>query len=837
MPNITPIPEIPEPPRLSRSVGLGRLVENSLVRFVVQLFNRAKDGVAELVRNSLERLLESLERPLAGMTGGVFDDLLSVPGLPPAVQKVLRETRNPDHPVAIVGLLAAVGALIAMLIPAGLAGVTAKVRQASFFVTRPFLLDFGTWYAATLRNKRYLAAMDKDLKGQGWRDEQIVAARLVAETRLGISEIFLANIRGVLSDGEMSQRLVTLGVAPQDAGILQRLTEQIPGPGDLVRFGLREAWRDDIAAKYGYDQNQPAEMTEWMGKQGFGPEWARAFWRSHWVLPSAGQMFEMFHRGELSQADLFEGLKTNDIAPGWLRPLLGITYNLLTRVDVKRALRYGELSMEDVRSEYQKQGYDDRDARILTNIAVQETVQDAAGLTRAAVVAAYKKRRLSRPEAMASLADIGVIGEVAGFYLDQADADRGDEILQQRIDNLAKRFIDGVVSESDARIALGSLGVGAQEVDVSIETWALRRSVSVRRPTRGNLDEFFKQQVIGVDKYRAEMDLLGYDSVYVGWYLASLAFEQSVVRAKEEERAQKERLRVEKERKESAYAKAKAVIDQDIAELNAAIADAQVAVVESQNERDRALEHALSATQIAALESEFKPLFRDVDVAVAQARLATQELQTDIKALRNSTRDAQRSLSQGRDIVLEGKLKLDRAVFQTEIARLARLVAVDRVDIAILEEAIPSMETSEMRGAGEQDILALRRHIRELEEQQAQARVQIEEIDERLPVQLEASRRAEVQMMVDATSASIDQAQLEIAEINETIKSALLDRQMLDVDLQAKVAALPGRFDQIAIRARFDARIDAMKSRIAVLRSNVAELRIDKTDLVIEWRS
>lgn len=834
---IAPIPDVPEPQKLPRSVGLGRLAENSLVRFFVQVFNRVKDALAELLRSALERTLESIEKPLVAMAGPILDDVLDNPNIPSSIRYALSRSRAGTDQAGIIALAAAIVAVVMMLAPAAISGVRAKVEQFSYFITRPNLLDFGTWYAATLRNPAYRDAMDNDLRGQGWRDEQITAARLVAETRLGVSDILLANIRGILPDGKMSQRLAALGVAPADAGMLQRLTEQIPGPGDLVRFGLREAWRDDIAAKYGYDQGMPSQMAEWMKKQGFGAEWARAFWRAHWVVPSAGQMFEMFHRNEIDEGELFQGLKVNDIAPGWLRPLLGITYNLLTRVDVKRALRYGELSMEDVRSEYKKQGYDDRDSRILTNIAVQETVQEAAGLTRAAVVSAYKKRRLTRTEAIESLEDVGVLGAVAGFYLDQADADRADEILQQRINNLSKRFMDGTISESDVRIALGTLGVGAAEVAVSIESWSLKRSVSVRRPSRSNLDEFFKQQVIGVDKYRSEMELLGYDPTYVGWYLASLAFEQSVLRAKEEERAQKERLRVEKERKESAYAKAKAVIDQDIAELNAAIADAQVAVIEAQNERDRALEHALSATQIAALETEYKPLFSEVDTAIAQARLAVQTLQTDIKQFQSSVSDARRAIASGHDIVVESRLKLDRAAFQTDIARLARLIAVDRVDIAILQEAIPNMETPEQRGAGEQDILALQRDIREIQEQQAVVRISVEEIDEQLPVQLAAARRAEIQRDVDAAGASVDQLRLEIAEITETIRAAQLDRQILDVELQSKIEELPGRFEQIAIRAKFNARIDAIKTRIAVLRSNVAELRIAKTDLVIEWRT
>lgn len=836
MGTIKPIKTTPVPGTGGSAGGLGARLKQSLLSFAVDFLNRVRESVSDILRHAADNVLESFESPLAQMARPLLNKAIATPGIPQEIKSILVSARDQQFQVGAILLAFTTIFILPPVINALFDAPIQLVRYVGNKTFRPNRLDFGTWYAAMLRDPKYAAVLTREMLDLGWTDEQIQAAKLVAEQRLGVSDVLLANVREIMPDGEMSRRLAASGVPAADAGILQRLTEQIPGPSDLVRFGTREAWRDDIAAAYGYDQGMPAPLVEWMQKQGFGPEWSKAFWRSHWVIPSAGQLFEMFHRGEISQAELFEGLQTNDIAPGWLRPLLGITYNLLTRVDVKRALRYGELSIEQVSDEYRKQGYDDRDSRILTNIALQETVQEAAGLTRSAVVASYKKRRMSRSEAIESLADIGVIGQVAEFYLDQADADRADELLQRRIDILGKRFVDGTISEGETRIALGSLGVGGAETDVLIEEWVLRRSVSVRRPSRSNLDEFFRQQVIGVDRYRAEMASLGYDPTYVGWYLASLAFEQSVERAKEEERAQKERLRVERERKESAYAKGKAVIDQDIAEINAAIADSQVALVEAQNERDRALEQVMSPRAIAEIEAEFRPLFVAADEAIAQARLTIQTLQTDIAEQSSAINTAKRALALGRDLVLESELKTARLLHQTDLARLDNLIARDQTDIAILEEAIPNMESSAERGAGEQDILALKRHIRELQEQQTEVKIQIEEIDEQLPVQLAADRRVEIQQTVDAAAASIDRLRVEIEQIEETVRELQIERRGLDVELQDRVTALPGKSEQIAIRARFDARIDDIKSRIAVLRSNVADQRIKKADLVVEWR-
>lgn len=837
MSSVQPIRDIPDPPTVDRSAGIGRASQNVLVKFVVETFNRLKDGVSDMIRHALERLLESLERPLAGMVGGVLDDVASMPGLPASVQTVLSQTRNPQDPAAIAGLLGAVVMVIMMLVPAALSGVSAKVRQISFFATRPFLLDFSTWYAAALRDRSLSGEMDNDLRGQGWRDGQIKAARVAAERRLGVNEIVLANYRGQVSDVDAMQRLGQLGIPPGDAAILFQLGEQIPGPADLVRFGTREAWRDDVASLYGYDQGQPAEFVSWMEKQGFGPEWSKAFWRSHWVLPSVGQMVEMFHRREISNDQLVQGLKVNDVAPGWIDPLLGITYNLLTRVDVKRALRYGEYSVDEVFQEYRDLGYGDKRARILTNIAIKESLDEAAGLTRSAITRAYQKRRMARGEAIESLGDIGILGDVAEFYLDQADFDRADELLDRKVGQVEKRYKAGLLTDNQALEALGTLAVGGGEARLNVDDWALSRKTQVRKPTRANLDEFFMQGIVGVETYRQEVGGLGYDEQYVGWYLGSLAFDSAKRAAAEEERAQKERVRIVADRRASGYEKAKAEIDQDIAELNAAVADAQVALVEAQNSRDQALSRTLSVRAMAELAMEYQPLFREVDSAIAQARLSIQQVQGAIRERTNEVNGLRRSLAAGRDIVVDTTLRNERAASLTETALLNQQIAQRRTDIARLTEALPLLETAEQQADTKQTILALKTEMAEFAERQAEIGVRVKEIDELLPVQLTAERRAEIEARVRTLQAETDEFRLEIEDLDEGIRQTQIARLDIETRYQAQVDQVPGRAEQITIRADWEARIDIIQARIAELRANVADRRLAKTALTVGWRS
>lgn len=833
---IAPIPEVPEPPKISRSQGLGALAENSLVRFFVQVFNRAKDGLAELVRNALERLLESLEKEAAKMAGPMIDDILDMPGIPESTRRILVEARNPTQPAAIIALVGAVFAVVMMIAPAALSGVTAKVQQASFAITRPFLLDFSTWYVANLRNPGNRDVMRNDLQGQGWRDEQIDAALLAAEQRLGAGEILAGWHRQELTTAQATTRLKELGVALGDIALFLSLSEQIPGPSDLVRFALREAWRDDVAQKYGYDQGQVPEFSEWMGKQGFSDEWARAYWRSHWMVPAIGQGFEMLHRGVITEDELVDLLKVNDIAPGWIPHLLDIARPVPGRIDRRWAYQEGEITENELFDLYKSDGYDDRWADVLTNVVMKRAVSEAKGLTRSAIVAAYKKRRLSEAETLDMLEDIGISESTAYFYMGQADADRVDALLDRRMDAVGKRFRSGDIDESQARDELTHLGVGADEIDVALEEWEASIVIKVKKPSRANLDRFFRDGVIDVDSYRNQMDWLGYMPVYVDWYLASLAIERQEIAEKEERDARVERERVEKDKQKTDYQLAKALVDVDIAEINAAISTAQVALVEAQNERERQLTTALPATAIAALKREYQPLLFDADAAISEARLRIADLQSSIKENRETISQIDASLIANVDQTVMSGLRAERLTAQTEQARLGELIAGDKLIIAQLKQAMPTYTDDADIMAAEEHMLALQTEIAQYQEQQATWLVRIEEIDEAMEVTLSLVRRGELQAERASLLTGIASLERDIAGVNATIREVQRDREVLEAELDAEITALPGSDRVVEIKKEFLILIGGIQSNISEYRENIAQLRLSKSQLAAEWR-
>jgi len=833
---IDPIRDVPEPAPVPRSRGLGALVENSLVRFVVQVFNRAKDGLSDLLRHAVDNVLETLERPLLQMVGPVIDDALALPDLPASVRGMLEQARSGEHQIGI-SIVAAVGALaVVVVIPAMLRPFGRLAEYSTDQVFKTNRLDFSTWWRARLLDAGYVPEFDRELAQQGWSALQIDAATRVSERRPDLGDLLRLWLREQIGDGDIDERLRQVGVAPGAVDEFKRLAQEIPGPGDLVRFALREAWRDDVAQKWGYDQDRVSEFDEWMTKQGYSSDWAKRYWRAHWVVPSVGQGFEMLHREEISEDDLRDLLKINDLAPGWIQPLMNIARPVPGRIDRRYAYREGEIGAEELFQLYKYDGYDDDWARVLTNTTIGMAVSETKGLTRAAIEKAYKQRRLSREEALSMMADLKIQLDIAEFYLDQADYDRADQLLDLRVDAVEKQYKATTITESDAWDQLGALGLGGDEIEALLDVWGASIRISTRMPTKTDLASWVKDGVIEPGQYRDRMLLLNYPAADVDLYLGALAMERQEIAEDAERKAREEQERVRTARLRTDYQVEKARLDVDIAEVNAAIAGAQVALVEAEAERDRQLSQALSVVEVAALELEYRPLFVEADAAVDAARLRIAELNATIAERRIDLQEVDQSLAANVDVPEQTRLKTERLSLSTELARLDRQIAGYKTELARLQAELTTTEIPERIPEIETMIAELKVSIAEIEERQAEARIRVEQIDEALLVVLSPERRASLVIDKEAFELGIRELTAEIAGLQEQIREVQLERNELDAELQAEIGALPGREEQVEIRARFADTIAEIERSIKVLRANVADLRIARAALAVEYR-
>lgn len=836
MAGIDPIPNVPEPGTVPRSRGLGALVENSLLRVFVQLFNRIKDALSGVLRHALESSMESLEAASLRLGGPVLDRVIGSADLPEEVRSMLSKARAGQEQIGIAVILGALIAIATSLFPAAVSGATSKLAQASANMFKSGLVDPVSLIRGYWWDPKWYSMYIDELHHHGYTDDQIALMEDVLHTKLSAGDHLALWRRGKIGDAELGNRLNKIGIEPSTINDLIELTDLIPGPGDLVRFALREAWRDDVAQAYGYDADYVSEFGEWMEKQGYSVDWAKRYWRSHWQVPSVGQAFEMLHRGVIGEKELDDLLKVQDIPAGWRANLNKIAYTPLGRIDTRWAYEEGIIGEEKVFESYKAQGYTDKDADIMTRITVSKTVSETKGLTRSAVESAYKKRRLSRSEALSMLGDLGIQTGVAEFYLDQADQDAQEELLDTRVAAVKALYTNGQIDQNGVFEQLGSLGLATGEIEADLELWDVSRSAKVKRPTRANLDRFFLEGTIDLDEYRQRMRLLSYPDSDISLYVTSLANERAADVQDAARKAREEQDKVRASKQKTDYQVAKAQIDTDVAELQEAIAAAQVALVEAESERDLELSRVLSVEQIAGIEAEYKPALRDVDQAIAEARLSISALQTKVGALETDVSNLKRSLSIGRDVAKQEKLTTERLSLDTTRSSLDTRIAGRRTTIAELQESQLTMTEAADLEASALQIAALKTEIAGFQEEQAKIRERQEEIDQALQETYSLEERAAIEAEIATNQTLIAELNEQMDDLRQTIREAQAERTTVEGEMQAQVEQLPGKVEQIQIRTRYDAETDDLRSRIAVLRDNVAKLRMDKSRLAVEYR-
>lgn len=331
-----------------------------------------------------------------------------------------------------------------------------------------------------------------------------------------------------------------------------KLGLQIPGPSDLIRFAVREAFTPSIVTAYGYANETPMAILPWMEKQGLGgnigiskpasvdvngrpdPErpatWFDMYWWSHWELPSPTQGYEMAqrlypnsNRGAspdwtpdigFSSQDLSVLLRTLDYPLYWRKRLEAIAYLPLGRVDVRRMYAMELLDDNGVFHAYRQMGYNDRNAELLLKFAQKQkaevNLKKQEVWTKQAIVKYYKYGVIREDTALDLLQRLGYTPTGAARLLQQVRNDLNIEKLENAIKVFHKGYLDGIYSDDGIRANLLNAGVLSDVVDNLITNWRLEKEFQYRNLTTNELLKMFANNVVDENELSRRLFNLGY---------------------------------------------------------------------------------------------------------------------------------------------------------------------------------------------------------------------------------------------------------------------------------------------------------------------------------------
>ena len=155
--------------------------------------------------------------------------------------------------------------------------------------------------------------------------------------------------------------LTNTGMSDDRIEVLQRITEFLPSPRDLVEWQAKEVFEPAMIEKYGLADEFETLDLSLFAKVGVTEEQARNFWIAHWEHASWNQVVEMVRRGKLTEKDVWDWFRLVEIPPYWRQKLIDISWEVPTRVDVRRFWDMRTIDEPRLREIYTALGYHGKD--------------------------------------------------------------------------------------------------------------------------------------------------------------------------------------------------------------------------------------------------------------------------------------------------------------------------------------------------------------------------------------------------------------------------------------------------------------------------------------------
>ena len=200
-----------------------------------------------------------------------------------------------------------------------------------------------------------------------------------------VSELVTLKFRKLISDEEFYDKMAKHGYSREEADKIVKAALFYPTPSDLITWSAKEVFEPDMIEKYGLDAEFENLKLDEFFKAGMTEEQVRNYWRAHWRHPDWTQIIEMMRRDVLKDPKLrnkvkagseewrklreeevkmvYEWYRLVEIPPYWRDRLTEISYEPLTRVDVRRMEDLGLLTDDELMRRYLDWGYKEEDAR------------------------------------------------------------------------------------------------------------------------------------------------------------------------------------------------------------------------------------------------------------------------------------------------------------------------------------------------------------------------------------------------------------------------------------------------------------------------------------------
>jgi len=396
------------------------------------------------------------------------------------------------------------------------------------------VLDMSTIVDAYVKGKISRYEAEERLERLGFYADEIEIILDTAWQPLSPSDVLTAWFRGLITDDEAAERLAQRGYRPEDIALLMTTSWVLPSLSDLLRMMVREAFNEEVVRKYGYDEEYPSEVEQWMKAQGMDPSWGIYYWRAHWELPSPTMVYEMRRRCIIDDEDVDYMLRIADYPRYWrermakdakeygrkfiptvdgdtTEPGPPLWVELPTRVDIRRMYDMGIITEDEVRQFYAWYGYRGKVLDAITQFTCIETIEEERGKLRNRLLESFEMGLITEAELRSILKDylkynedaINVIVEAKKLEIEQ-------ELIKAEVDIIKEKFMQGIIDFNQAVSELAKLGIATERISKIVRRWEADKLKKHKRISLYQLQQLYRKRIIDIDRVIAELQEAGY---------------------------------------------------------------------------------------------------------------------------------------------------------------------------------------------------------------------------------------------------------------------------------------------------------------------------------------
>lgn len=315
--------------------------------------------------------------------------------------------------------------------------------------------------------------------------------------------------RRLIDDEQALELLGRSGYRGEDPERLLELRRWWPSPQDLVTLAGREAFEPDAIRQFELDADYPEVLDEVGEIAGISPEWMRRFWVAHWTTPSLNQAFEMARRevkkpdGQpFGVEDLEVYYRLADITPFFGDLLKQIAFTPPGRIDIRRMVRYGQIDHDEAIRRYRHIGYSPEDAVLMADFAISERDRVAKDLSRSQLERLLDLGLIDRLEYETRLEAMGFdsveAGQLATLAEDRLTTDR----TEQRRELVDWRYQRHLITREQAMAQLAELGMLATEVERHLDEQRAEGERQQALPSISIIEKWWNEQIIDLAEAR-----------------------------------------------------------------------------------------------------------------------------------------------------------------------------------------------------------------------------------------------------------------------------------------------------------------------------------------------